>query len=70
MERIKFPIFFTTMFMVAVNIIPFLGVAYSIIATLLFFAPFVVIWMVYKTLRDGTPSNKTFETHWYEDQVV
>jgi len=70
MENIKFPIFFTTAFMLVVNIIPFLSVTYSIIATLLFFAPFIVIWMVLKTLKDGKPSKKTFEMHWYEDEVV
>lgn len=70
MENIKFPILFTTMFMFAVNVIPFLGVSYAIIATLLFFAPFFVIWMVYKTLKEGIPSKKTFDTHWYEDQVI
>lgn len=70
MGNIKFPIFSTTMLVFAVNIIPVLSIAYSIIAALLFFAPFVVIWMVDKMLKDGTSSNKTFETHWYEDQVV
>ena len=70
MENIKFPIFFTTAFMLLVNIIPFLGLAYSIIATMLFFAPFIVAWMVVRTLKDGMPSNKTFDMHWYEDEVV
>ncbi len=70
MEKIRIPIFLVTVFMFTVNIIPFLGVAYSIVATLLLFAPFAVIWMVYKTLKDGIPSKKTFETHWYEDQAV
>jgi hypothetical protein len=70
MEKIKFPILITTMLVLMVNIMPFLGVKYSIIILLLFSAPFIIIWMVYRTLRDGIPSNKTFETHWYEDQVV
>ena len=70
MENIKFPILYTTMFVLIVNLIPFLGVAYSIIATFLFFAPFIMIWMVYKTLKEGIPSKKTFDTHWYEDQVI
>ena len=70
MENIKFPILVTTIFMLIVNLMPFLGAAYSIIATLLFFAPFIMMWMVYKTLKEGTPSKKTFDTHWYEDQVI
>jgi hypothetical protein len=54
--------------MVTVNLIPFLGVANSFLAFLLLVAPAVVVWMVYRTLKDGIPSKKTFETHWYDDQ--
>ena len=70
MEKIKFPIIFTTIFMFTVNLIPFLGVTPSLIAFMLLIAPAIVFWMVYKTLKDGVPSQKTFETHWYEDQAV
>jgi hypothetical protein len=70
MEKIWFPIVFTTVFMVFVNIIPFLGVAPALLAFLLLLSPALVIWMVLKTLKDGIPSEKTFETHWYEDQNV
>jgi hypothetical protein len=68
MQNIKLPILLTTIFMVTVNLIPFLGVANSFLAFLLLVAPAVVIWMVYRTLKDGIPSKKTFETHWYDDQ--
>jgi hypothetical protein len=70
MEKIKIPILITTLFMLSVNLMPFLGVAYSIILFLLSIAPLMVIWMVIRTLKDGVPSEKTFETHWYEDQAV
>lgn len=68
MEKIWFPIAFTTLFMIFVNIIPFFGVAPAFIAFLLLFAPPLVIWMVIKILKDGVHSEKTFESHWYEDQ--
>lgn len=70
MEKIWFPIGLTTLFMVFVNIIPFIGAAPAFIAFLLLLSPALVIWMVLKTLKDGIPSEKTFETHWYEDQNV
>lgn len=70
MEKIKFPILITTLFMLSVNLMPFLGVAYSIILFLLSISPIIVIWMVLKTLKEGVASEKTFETHWYEDQTV
>lgn len=47
-----------------------MGVAPAIIAFLLLLSPAMVIWMVLKTLKEGIPSEKTFETHWYEDQNV
>jgi hypothetical protein len=70
MENIRFPILFTTMVMLTMNLIPVFGVAYSLIAFLLLSAPALVIWMVYRTLKDGVSSKKTFESHWYEDQEV
>lgn len=30
-------------------------------------SPLPIIWMVYKVLRDGTPSSFTFEERFYED---
>lgn len=56
--------------MMTVNIIPVFGVAYSLIAFLLLIAPAILLWMVYRTLKDGVSSKKTFESHWYEDQEV
>lgn len=70
MEKIKIPVVVTTIFMLTVNLIPFLGVTPVLVALSLLVAPAVVFWMVYKTLKDGIPSQKTFETYWYEDQVV
>lgn len=68
MEKIKFPIIITTIFMLSVNLMPFVGVHGSIISFFLLLAPAMVIWMVIRTLKDGVPTQKTFETHWYEDQ--
>jgi hypothetical protein len=70
MENIKFPILFTTLLMLTVNIVPLFGIAYTFIAFLLLLAPAVLLWMVYRTLKDGLSSKKTFDSHWYEDQEV
>lgn len=31
--------------------------------------PFFVVWMVYRILKYGTPSPRTFESSWYEDKI-
>jgi hypothetical protein len=56
--------------MLTVNIVPLFGIAYALVAFLLLMAPALLLWMVYRTLKDGVSSKKTFESHWYEDQEV
>jgi membrane protein implicated in regulation of membrane protease activity len=70
MENIKFPIAFTTIVMLSANLIPLFGVAYALVAFLLLIGPILLLWMVYRTLRDGVSSKKTFDAHWYEDREL
>lgn len=30
-------------------------------------SPFLVIWMVYRVLKDGVPSDRTFDEYFYDD---
>lgn len=67
MESVKYPVLVATAFVIFFNLTPFLGIPYSIIAVLFVCSPFVTFWMVYKVLREGVPSEKTFDNFWYED---
>ena len=56
--------------MLSANLIPLFGVAYALVAFLLLIGPILLLWMVYRTLRDGVSSKKTFDAHWYEDREL
>lgn len=66
MENIRLPIFIATaylfLFVLSVQaenpLIP--GIMFG-------FSPFVVIWMVIRVLKDGVPSEHTFEDRFYDD---
>ena len=34
------------------------------------FSPFLVVWMVYRVLKDGVESTKTFDEYFYEDSDI
>jgi hypothetical protein len=40
--------------------------------TFIFFLglPFVLVWLAVRILRDGTPSGKSFEEHFYDDKEL
>lgn len=67
MEKVKFPILFTTFFVLFLNLFPFMGVPVALIASMLLVAPLLTIWMVYKILHDAEPSHLTFDERWYDD---
>ncbi|MEJ2005626.1 MAG: hypothetical protein P8X57_11825 [Cyclobacteriaceae bacterium] len=43
------------------------NMVFAIIFTLFMMLNFFTIWMVIRILKDGTPTDKTFEDYWYED---
>jgi hypothetical protein len=67
MKQLKVPVFFVSTLVLIYAISPQLG--FSDLAVYLFFLslPFPVIWMVYRILKDGTPTEKTWEEYFYED---
>lgn len=67
MKPILFPIILVTVFAVVYNLLPYLGANENQIAALFAISPFAVIWMVYRILKDGIPSEKTWDEHFYED---
>ena len=67
MEKIKAPIIITTLVLFAYTMMPYVGVPFVIIFGTLLLLTGLTVWMVIKILKDGKPSGKTFEEHWYED---
>ena len=65
--KIWVPIIVVTIFMLGYNSLPFWGANIGLIVVLFFASPFPVIWMVYRILKDGKPSDKTWEDYFYED---
>jgi hypothetical protein len=68
MENIKFPILFTTSYLILFALVPWFGASLETMVILFLFSPFLIVWMVIRILKDGKPSGKKFnEGHFYED---
>jgi hypothetical protein len=67
MKPIKLPILLTTLYLMIHAISPYLGIPEIVIIASWAVSPVFVIWMVYRVLKDGEPSEQTFENHFYED---
>lgn len=67
MKKVKFPVLFSTFYLLLHSISPYLGVPESVIIASWMLSPLLVIWMVVRVLKDGVPSDKTFDEHFYED---
>ena len=65
--KIWVPIIIVTLFMLGYNSLPFWGANMGLIVVLFFVSPSPVIWMVYRILKDGKHSDKTWEDYFYED---
>ena len=67
MKNIRFPIYYATAYLaIYVLCLETMGMN-SMVLILFGLSPLVVIWMVYRVLKDGEPSEKHFEQHFYED---
>lgn len=69
MKQLKVPVIFVSTLVLIYAVSPQLG--FSDRAVLFFFLllPPATIWMLYRILKDGIPSGKTWEEHFYEDSV-
>ena len=63
MEKIRIPILLSTLYLLIYT----LSTALAIPLAFFSLSPVVVIWLVWKVLRDGEPSELTFEEAFYED---
>ena len=69
MQRIHFPVFLATLFVLVYNMSPYMGFSDNAITAMFLLSPLVVIWMVIRVLKDGQPSTQTFTEHFYEDHA-
>lgn len=67
MKKIKWPIILVTVYLVCYNASPVFGFSTDIILALYMLSPFLLCWMVYKILKNGIPSKRTFDDYFYDD---
>ncbi len=67
MEKLQVPITTVTLFVIFYNALPWLGASDTLILVLFALSPFPVIWMAIRILKDGKPTDKNWDEHFYED---
>jgi hypothetical protein len=67
MEKIKTPIFLTTLYVFIYLMVCELDPTARWAIMLFSLSPLPVLWMVYRVLRDGTPSEFSFKEKFYDD---
>ncbi|MFN8354818.1 MAG: hypothetical protein U0Y10_10260 [Spirosomataceae bacterium] len=71
MKKIRVPVLGVTLFLLIYTLGSNVGYfSPMIIASMFTISPFVVIWMVIRILKDGTPSPLTMDDQFYEDYVI
>lgn len=66
MRGIWFPVIFASAYLVIYVMFASLNLE-TVVAAMFVISPFLVIWMVYRVLKDGKPSGRTFSEHFYDD---
>lgn len=67
MKQLRIPVFFVSALVLIYAVSPQLGFSDDAVVLFFLLLPLPVIWMVVRILKDGTPSSKTWEEHFYED---
>lgn len=69
MENLHKPVGITTLILILYLVSVYTNMVFAIVFLLFMILNFFTIWMVIRILKDGKPSQKTFEDHWYEDMA-
>ncbi len=67
MEKLKFPVTITSVVLFLYGMSVVLNLKYPIIFWLFVLTNILFVWMVIRILKDGKPSEKTFDEAFYED---
>ena len=63
-----FPVSLVSIYLLVYATLALFGQHPNWVLLMFLFSPALVIWMVYSVLRNGKPSGKTFDEHFYEDR--
>lgn len=69
MKQLKVPVLFVSTLVFIYAISPGLGFSDNVVFLFFLLLPIAVIWMAYRILKDGTPTTKIWEEHFYEDHA-
>jgi len=67
MKKIKWPVMLVTTFAVLYQFTPYAVLSDQAIILLFIFSPIPVLWMAFKILKNGIPSQRTFDEYFYDD---
>jgi len=67
MKNIRFPVWFTTFYLLFFTISALYGISPLLTLVLFLLSPVMVIWMVYSVLTKGEYHGATFNERFYED---
>lgn len=66
MKGIRFPVFFVTAFLFVYTAFAYFSLD-AVVVMMFSISPFLVVWMVYRVLKYGKPSGRTFSEYFYDD---
>ena len=69
MDKVKSPIYITTVILVVYTFLGGMDLLPALVLMVFGISPLLVIWMVYRVLRDGEASAYTFSERFYEDET-
>ncbi len=67
MKKIKWPVILVTTYAFLYQFTPYAGFSDQVVILLFIISPIPVLWMAYKILKNGIPSQRTFDEYFYED---
>lgn len=67
MKKTTAVVTFVTLFAFFYQAAPFIGIGNDVVFAMFFLSPFLVIYMAYVVLKNGRPSNSTFDEKFYDD---
>ncbi len=66
MKGIRFPLVSVTAFLVVYAVLAWFAFDTAVLA-MFAVSPFLVLWVIYRVLKDGQPSGRSFNEHFYDD---
>ncbi len=67
MKEIQFPISLTSSALLLYVVFTYFNMPYALVFTLFLVVNVLFIWMIIRILKDGKPSEKSFDDYFYED---